>query len=458
MISRMGKTKKRNMRPTPGPQKQALEEQIMEGKVAKNKDRNKIRIKAEEELFVDARSSKKILDAARKQQAEVNFADMFGPTPAEASAMRPHRKLGGDDSDDDEELPAGGADVTEQDFYDDVPINAEDERAFEMFRNQSAPQQPNLKDLIMEKIALKRGELQSQLSDNDLMKLDDEIDPRVRQMYEGVRDVMKRYRSGKVPKAFKVIPKLKNWEQILFITEPLLWTAAAMFKATRIFSSALSPHMAQRFYNLVLLPRIRDDLAEYKKLNTYLYASLKKALFKPSAFFKGIILPLVESGDCTLREAIIFGSVVARNHIPVLHSSACLLMILEMEYSGANSIFIRILLDKRYALPYRVVDAAVFHFLAFERDKREMPVLWHQSLLTFTQHYKNDITTEQRDALMNLLKKQVHPKLTPEIRRELLAAHCKDVEQTAPAGVDEPMQEQLEYDPVFDKAIDMDSD
>lgn len=75
-----------------------------------------------------------------------------------------------------------------------------------------------------------------------------------------------------------------------------------------------------------------------------------------------------------------------------------------MEYSGANSIFIRIFLDKRYALPYRVVDAAVFHFVRFESDKREMPVLWHQSLLTFLQRYKHDISSEQREALFALLR------------------------------------------------------
>ena len=35
------------------------------------------------------------------------------------------------------------------------------------------------------------------------------------------------------------------------------------------------------------------------------------------------------------------GSVLARNAIPVLHSCAAMLKIAEMEYSGANSIFIR---------------------------------------------------------------------------------------------------------------------
>jgi len=225
-------------------------------------------------------------------------------------------------------------------------------------------------------------------------------------MYEGVRDVMKRYRSGKVPKAFKIIPKLRNWEQILFITEPHNWSAAAMFQGTRIFCSVLSQGMTQRFYNLVLLPRVRDDLCEYKRLNMHLYKALRKALFKPAAFMKGIILPLLESGDCTLREAIIFGSIISRNTIPVLHSAACLLKICEMGYTGANSIFIRIFLDKRYALPYRVIDAAVFHFIRFQNDKREMTVLWYQSLLTFVQRYKNDISSEQKEALFELIRKK----------------------------------------------------
>lgn len=69
--------------------------------------------------------------------------------------------------------------------------------------------------------------------------------------------------------------------------DPPTWSAAAMYQATRIFASNLKEKMAQRFYNLVLLPRIRDDLAEYKRLNFHLYQALRKALFKPGAFMKG---------------------------------------------------------------------------------------------------------------------------------------------------------------------------
>lgn len=67
-------------------------------------------------------------------------------------------------------------------------------------------------------------------------------------------------------------------------------------------------------------------------------------------------------------------------------------------------------------------------YYRFEHDPRELPVLWHQSLLTFMQRYKNDISSEQKEALMELLKKQSHHTLTSEIRRELQAAKCIDFE------------------------------
>lgn len=49
------------------------------------------------------------------------------------------------------------------------------------------------------------------------------------------------------------------------------------------------------------------------------------------------------------------------------------------------SYFIKLLLDKKYALPYRVLDAVVAHFMRFLEETRLMPVIWHQSLLTFVQ-------------------------------------------------------------------------
>ena len=66
--------------------------------------------------------------------------------------------------------------------------------------------------------------------------------------------------------------------------------------ATRIFASNFNPKLAQRFYAVVLLPAIRDDIAANKKLNYHYYMALKKSVFKPSAFYRGILLPLALCG------------------------------------------------------------------------------------------------------------------------------------------------------------------
>lgn len=53
-----------------------------------------------------------------------------------------------------------------------------------------------------------------------------------------------------------------------------------MYEATRIFTSNLNAAMAQRFFNLVLLPRIRDDILDEKKLNFHLCVSFCVAFFQ----------------------------------------------------------------------------------------------------------------------------------------------------------------------------------
>jgi len=68
----------------------------------------------------------------------------------------------------------------------------------------------------------------------------------------------------------------------------------------------------------------------------------------------------------------------------------------------------------------------------FENDHRELPVLWHQSLLTFAQRYKTDISSEQKKALLKLLRTKSHHTITPDILRELESSTCRDVEMSEP--------------------------
>ena len=267
--------------------------------------------------------------------------------------------------------------------------------------------------------------------------------------------LLSRYKSGKLPKPFKVIPTLPQWEELLSITRPDSWTPNACYEATKIFTSA-KPYIVQQFLESVILDRVRDDIRETKRLNVHLFNALKKALYKPAAFFKGFLFPLVISGTCTLKEADIVSGVLVRVSIPVLHSAAALLRLTEIaaeqtsvatESAGATNVFIRVLLEKKYALPYKVIDGLVFHFLRFRampadgtdanplgaRDLR-LPVLWHQCLLAFAQRYRNDITEDQREALLDLLLVRGHKAIGPEVRRELLEGRGRGVAVEEPGG------------------------
>ena len=115
----------------------------------------------------------------------------------------------------------------------------------------------------------------------------------------------------------------------------------------------------------------------------------------------------------------------------MLHSAVAILKLAEMEYSGASALFMRVLLLKKYALPYRVVDALVDYFTAFgvaprgEEAPEMMPLLWHQCLLAFAQHYKAELTNEQKERFKMLLRVQEHGLVTPDIRRELFSGRSR---------------------------------
>lgn len=327
---------------------------------------------------------------------------------------------------------------------------------------------------ILDTIKLKKQELESEFSASGQLGSEGfvseqryvkNLDTQVVELYRGVGKVLSRYRSGMLPKAFKIIPTLTNWEQILELTSPNSWTAASMFEATKLFSSNLKDEMAQRFFNIILLPRLRDDINEYKKLNFHMYNALKRALYKPAAFFKGIILPLCEDPETTTREAVIISSVLKKTHVPMLHSAAALLKIAEMTYNPARGVFMLDLLSKNYALPYRVLDALVDHFIRYTHNSHvELNVQWHQILLKFCQLYTRDIASEQREALLDLIKHHTHAQISPAIRQILLKTPSRDTELTPEeiaarqAAADAEHAERIDVEEEDDQDVDDDDD
>ncbi|KAJ3743452.1 Bystin-domain-containing protein [Lentinula detonsa] len=377
------------------------------------------------EAVLDPKTSRRIFELAKIQQEELDAAD----TGDESS--QGYERLARDIDEDDDE----GDGIDDEDVGEDAEeifeIDSGDMEALDTFLPHNSGERKTLADIIFAKLDsnAQQNPAVIQKIQQDRSKPDPALglDPKVVEAYTKLGFFLQRYKSGPLPKLFKVIPTLPAWARILALTEPENWSPHACRAATRIFISTMKPPQAQLFLSVVLLDAVREDVQENKKLNVQYYEALKRALYKPGAFFKGIVFPMLDQG-CTLKEAAIIASILAKVKIPVLHASAALLRIAEMDYTGPNSLFIRVLIDKKFELPYKVVDALVFHFIRLSntykaRNRGEsdrLPVLWHQSLLVFAQRYASDLTPDQKDALLDVVRATPHAQISPEIRRELV--------------------------------------
>ena len=458
--------------------------------------------------YVDSAASRKILmisqDLAEEDAADQKAtAAKTAPNPAFEFDSRYALDISGQSDEeneeahfvDEEEEWMPGEDVEVED------VDPSDMAAYSKFLPQdtsdpifdTSPSHPttetngggtSLADLILQRIAEKEAAQAAQAAGQPIITgggaPEDavEIPAKVVEVFEKIGLILSRYKSGPLPKPFKVLPTLPQWPDLLDITRPDKWTPNACYAATKIFVSA-QPIVVQHFLTDILLDRVREDIHETGKLNVHLFDSLKRSLYKPAAFFKGFLFPLVSSGTATLKEATIVSGVLSRISIPVLHSAAALLRLCEIaaeqssvntESAGATNIFIRTLLAKKYALPYKAIDALVFHFLRFRNSinpspfpgnhsnddtpmqdittstsrpkphqstltEQKLPVLWHKCLLEFAQRYKNDITEDQREALLDLILIRGHEKIGPEVRRELLAGRGRGIVAPADSAV-----------------------
>ncbi|KAG8694530.1 snoRNA-binding rRNA-processing protein [Ceratobasidium sp. 395] len=434
-----------------------------------SKREKKRRDKDEDELDVvlDAKASRAIFDLAKDQQQELDLADS---EDSEEDSEQEREDIGvhsRNSLDASRALVSGNSDDEDEDDYpeeeyEELEIDPEDMTALDALMPPNVETRKTLADMIMEKlnaadastdgtgakkvhistVADTRRGLPSYLfrTEHCLIRVygtdgppnpAEGLNPKVVEVYTKVGQLLNHYKSGPLPKPFKVLPSLPQWARLLALTKPHEWTPHAHYAATRMLVSNLKPESVRHYLEGVLLEAARDDIRINGKLNVHLYDALKKAVYKPAAFFKGIVFPLCETG-CTLKEAAIVASVLMKVSVPNLHSAAALLRLASMDYSGPNSLFIRILLDKKYALPYKVVDGLVFHFIRIANlykgsraDGDKLPVLWHQSLLVFCQRYASDLSPDQKDALLDVIRVRPHVQIGPEIRRELVNSASK---------------------------------
>ncbi|PCH41601.1 cell adhesion protein byn-1 [Wolfiporia cocos MD-104 SS10] len=398
------------------------------------------------EAILDPKTSKRIFELARGQQEELGERDdeeeeeeEEGTAERKSKFSVPRAQVVEDGDEDD--LGRFDEDNYEEEV-EEIEVDEGDMKTLDALLPANAGERRTLADIIFAKL----DEVESgkttviRTAERDPNRAPDPaagLNPKVVEMYRKVGLVLSRYKSGPLPKPFKIVPSLPAWARMLALTRPEDWTPQACHAATRIFLPQMKPPQARVFLEGVLLDAIREDIhltkegarknKNNRKLNVHYYEALRRSLYKPAAFFKGIVFPLLNTG-CTLQEAAIIASVLAKVKVPLMHSAAALIRLANMDYSGPNSLFIRVLLDKKHALPYKVVDALVFHFIRLSNtykaskagDVEELPVLWHQSLLVFCQRYGSDLTPDQKDALLDVVRAHPHPQIGPEVRRELV--------------------------------------
>ena len=228
-----------------------------------------------------------VIQIAQEQNLEIRREGdkWFGPDGEELDVEEEEIELEYDSDDAQSQFTAtSGIDDYEQYIKEEQNITEEEEAAFNMFlSDQGGKKMKTIADLIEEQMQKRDRGVVGAGGDVAMGDAGDEaeyeeLDAKIVEVYKGVGKLLTRYKSGKLPKALKMVPSLNNWQQILAITDPEGWSNHAYYAATRIFASCLSADLAQRFYNLVLLPRV-VQVWMYACMHVYMHACVYQRIY-----------------------------------------------------------------------------------------------------------------------------------------------------------------------------------
>ncbi|EZG55422.1 bystin [Gregarina niphandrodes] len=242
-----------------------------------------------------------------------------------------------------------------------------------------------------------------------------------KKLFADVGDYMSHYRVGKLPKALRFIPNLKNWLDVLWLTQPERWTPHGVAAVTPMFVNGVGEGDSQKYMSYVLLPAVLQDIQKFDRLNVHLFEALGKCLYKPAAFFKAIYFPVILDSKCNYKQAVILNSVVAKQSVPAVHVAAALIKLCKHE-PPTNQLYYSMLrlINKKNNLPLAAVRVVAAYFISYMTKTDQIPpVIWQQAFLVFVQRWKTELNHNELEAIKKLIKVHHHTKITMEIRREL---------------------------------------
>lgn len=210
---------------------------------APKKNKKRSRDENEGDGYVDSKSSRKILDIAQELADEAESETKARrPAPSKSNpAFDFETRLGEDDGEDEtaqyEDEDQWG---DEDEIVEEVEIDADDLETFNKFlptddlsslkwpgqeAQASGGGGTDLAALILDKIAQHESSApQREIHGGGDPEDAIELPEKVVEVYSKVGMILSRYKSGKLPKPFKILPTIPAWETLVAVTQPDRWT------------------------------------------------------------------------------------------------------------------------------------------------------------------------------------------------------------------------------------------
>jgi essential nuclear protein 1 len=226
------------------------------------------------------------------------------------------------------------------------------------------------------------------------------LKPKLLKILERTSLFLKVYRSGKFPKIIKVLPNLKNFEEIIWLIRPDIWSEQAIFSITRSFLPKLDKIQMSRFYTIVLVPRFQEIIFNKKSFSTHIQKTIGISSRFPSIFFPSFVLPICESKNCSIKEGAVICSIISKYHFPPTIVMTVLVKLLKIPITPPKCMICRIIISKNYLIPHRIIDLLVDFFIS-HNNKIFFPQ-YKTFFLVFLKNYFIFLSIEDKKKLLNV--------------------------------------------------------
>lgn len=225
---------------------------------------------------------------------------------------------------------------------------------------------------------------------------------KILKILERTGEILKIYRSGKVPKILTVIINLEKFEEFIWYTRPDRWSTHAFLALSRLFFQNLDDEQLKRYCSLIIVPRLQEDILQKKKFSSQLFLTLKLSCGRHKIYFSSILIPMSLGQICREKEAAVLGLIMSSQKFPIQHI-ICLLTILlkDTPFSLHKILIIRSILTKNYIFPIKILEIFVDFFVNNKKNLKF--VKFRKCYLVFFKIYYRFLSQQEKKKIVNLL-------------------------------------------------------